>query len=168
MWLLQVFWVIFAQADPVCATSGLCAVGWHDHGVSVFVWMFLPAPAGSLRGRGLLAVACSCLPSSSCWRWAAVGAVTCWKWIREPGGQSFNLYSAAVPSKSGFKAFWLLTTVALAHLNEMKPVFAAVRKDTYWIFFMSYWLHGIIMSHGLIPLLSMLSVIKSFLIDYVI
>lgn len=43
---------------------------------------------------------------------------------------SFNLCSAAVPNKSGFTAFWLLTAVVLAHPEEMKLVFALVQTFT--------------------------------------
>lgn len=34
------------------------------------------------------------------------------------------------PNKSEFKAFWLLTAVVMAHLSEIKPVFAPVSTLT--------------------------------------
>lgn len=62
--------------------SGRCAVGSRRFSAySVRSWQAGPAACAPTP-------ACSCLPSSSSssWRWAAAGVVTCWKWIRGPRG----------------------------------------------------------------------------------
>lgn len=64
MWLLQVFFIIFPQAGLVCASLDYVLFAGMTTAFLCLFECFLPAPAGSLRGRGLLAMACrACAPS---------------------------------------------------------------------------------------------------------
>lgn len=86
----------FPQAGPVSVVSGLPAASWRGRGVSLWIWVFpqLAARAGRAgSGSAWSGLPSSSVSSCSSWCWAAAGAVTGWKRVREPGGWSHTLCS---------------------------------------------------------------------------